>query len=138
MTLIQSIRTSLSAVGRKFADQVIYYRSLSSAPNAQPRTFTAWTLVPYSRAVEFSESQQRDETTGVWYRLETCELRVPYEANVSLSIRDQLRIGPSAGVGVDEIVWSMKHQKMSAAGAVQAYDLERRTPMMTNPRPGGV
>ena len=139
MTLVSSIRTSLSKVGRKFADGVIEYRVLTSNPNANPKTYGTWTLVPYSRCVEFSESQLQDPDDGMWYREETCEVRIPFEANVALSIKDQVRQGPTAaGVGLSNVVWSVREQKMAAAGAVSAYGLYRRTPLMANPRKGGI
>jgi len=136
MTLCDKIRTSLSKVGRKFADGAIEYRSLSSAPDASPRTYTAWGTIDYARCVDFGESQQQDQESGMWIHVETCDLRVPFEAGVFLSIRDQVRQGATAGVSATNKVWQVREQDMSSAGAVQVYHLERRSPMLTNPRHG--
>lgn len=138
MPLTSAIRTTLSGIAVKFADGVVEYRLLTSAPNATPRTYGAWTVVSGARCCEFAESQVQDPDTGLWFREETCELRIPYQAGVTLTVRDQVRQGPSAGAGLSEIIWSVSHQKASGAGSVSPYHLYRRTPMMQNPRKGGV
>jgi hypothetical protein len=138
MGLTSSIRTTLSGIAVKFADGVVEYRVLTSAPNATPRTYGNWTTITGARCCEFSETQTQDSESGLWFREETCELRIPYQANVSLTIKDQVRQGPSAGPGVNDIIWSVSHQKVSGAGSVSPYHLYRRTPMMQNPRKGGV
>jgi len=137
MPLISNIRTVLSGVAAKFADGVVEYRALTSAPNATPRTYGAWTVIPVARLTEFNESQVQDEQ-GVWYREESCELRIPLQANVSLTIREQVRNGTAAGVSLTNQVWSVREQRLSAAGSVSAYGLYRRTPLMGNVRQGGV
>ena len=139
MTLVSSIRTSLSKVGRMFADGVVEYRSLTSTPNASPRTYSAWATLLYARCCEFGESQQQDQTSGVWYRVETCDLRVPYESGVSLTIRDQIRQGPTAAeVSTSNVVWSVREQGQSSVDAVSVYHLSRKTPMLSDARQGGV
>jgi hypothetical protein len=138
MPLVASIRNSLSSVGRKFADGVVEYRVLTSAPNATPRTFSTWTVLPYSRCMDFSEMQEQD-LNGIWCLVENCILRVPYEANVNLSVRHQIRQGPTAsGVSTSNIVWSVKEQILSGVGSVSSYKLYRKTPMLADSRNGGV
>lgn len=138
MSLVSTIRSSLSGVAAKFADGVIEYRTLTSAPNAQPRTYSAWARIMTARCLEFGESQLHDPDSGIWYREETCDLRIPYMENIHLTVRDQIRQGATAGASVNNSVWSIRHQEASAAGSVQAYALYRRTPLMGNVRPGGV
>lgn len=138
-TLVASIRTALGNIAAKFADGAIEWRTLTSAPNANPRTYGAWVTVQLARCVEFGESQLHDMETGVWYREETCQLRVPFQSAIALTVRDQVRYGPAtAGVGPDNFIWSVREQTMSSAGAVQSYMLYRRTPMLGNLRQGGV
>lgn len=133
MGLVSDIRTGLSVVGVAFADGTYEYRVMTSAPDTNPRTYSAWTSLPNCRAYEFGESQVFDAESGLWFRLENCTLKIPYSVGVNLSIRHQIRIGGSTGQ-----VWSVFRQSESAAGAVQSYILHVKTPMMVNPRRGGV
>lgn len=139
MSLVSDIRATLSGIGALFADGVIEYRTLTSAPNATPRVYSSFATIADARCVEFSETQVQDPTSGIWYREETCQLRIPYASNVSLTVRDQVRQGPTAtGASTSNLVWSVREQLMSSAGSVSAYMLYRRTPMMADNRPGGV
>ena len=139
MSLVSSVRSSLSGIAAKFADGVVEYRTLTSAPNAQPRTYSAWVRLPVSRCTDCGETQFQDPDSGIWYREETCQLRIPSQEDVHLTVRDQIRQGPtSTGVAVANIVWSVKSQTQSAAGAVNSYFMYRRTPMLGDPRQGGV
>ena len=138
MALVPNIRTILSNVGALFADGVQEYRTLTSAPNATPRVYSAWIVIPYSRVIEQVDRQVQDEASGHWYLEETCQLRVPYHVGIVLSIRDQIRSGPTAGASANNGVWSIHNTIDSADGSVKAYNLYRRTPLLANPRPGGV
>lgn len=137
MPLISNIRTVLSGVAAKFADGYVEIRTLTSAPNATPRTYSAWATIPNARCCDFNETQVQTED-GTWLREETCSLRIPYLSNVSPTIRDQIRQGPATGVGVAELVWSVRNQVPNSAGSVGVYTLARRTPMLQNPRQGGI
>ncbi len=138
MPLVAAIRSTLSGIGAKFADGVQEYRVLTSAPDANPRTFGAWTVLPLSRVVEQRDMQVQDPNTGHWYREETCQLRVPYQVGITLTIRDQIRSGSAAGAGVNNSVWSIRDTIDAADGAVKAYTLFRRTRMLVDSRQGGV
>lgn len=137
MALVANIRSTLSGIGVKFADGVVEYRTMTSAPNAATRTYSAWTTLASSRIVEQRDTQVQDPDSGIWYREETCQLRVPYQVGVALSLRDQIRAGSTAGAAVANQVWSIRDTLDAADGAVKAYSLYRRTPMMGNPRTGG-
>jgi hypothetical protein len=138
MALVPQIRTTLSRIGAKFADGAIEYRRLTSAPTASPRVYGAWAVLALSRIVDQEDEQTRDMETGHWYRSETCQLRVPYEVGIVLSIRDQVRTGETAGAGTSNIVWSIRSTVDAADGVVRAYNLYRRTPMLADPRQGGI
>lgn len=138
MALVPQIRSVLSGIGAKFADGVIEYRTLTSAPNAKPRTYSAWVVLPLSRVIEQRDIQVRDPDTGIWYREETCQLRVPYQVAVILTLADQVRNSAAvAGPSVDTPVWSIREKVDAADGSVRAYNLFRQTPLMQNARPGG-
>lgn len=138
MALVPSIRNTLSGIGALFADGVIYYRTLTSAPNAATRTYSAWVLIPNARCCGFGEEQFQDPASGMWFRDELCQLRVPYLSNVNLTIRDQVRQGDGTGAAADHFVWSIRQQELSGSGSMQSYKLFKRTSMMVDHRQGGV
>lgn len=135
MGMMDDIRSALSDVGQAFADSgSIEYRHLTSAPNAVPRTHdAAWSDLSGSRIVNASFNQMRNEETGIWYVENTCELRIPANLAITLVVKDQVRIG-----GSDGQIWSVRRNIRSGAGSMQAYELAYSTPMLMDPRPGGV
>jgi len=138
MSLIPGIKATLVKVAEQFAYGVVECRLLTSAPNAQPRTYSAWATMANARVVERKEMQVQDEN-GVWFREETCQLRVPSSTVTQLTVRDQVREGDTSGVAVGNLVWSVREALEAASEVISVYALYRRTPMMGNPRqPGGV
>ncbi len=134
MSLIADIKTGLSAVCVAFADDAtIEYSLLTSAPDAEPRTYGAYATLTGARTVDYTEDQIQDPDTGEWSREQTCQLRIPSSLGISFTIKDLVRIGGSAGT-----VWSVRSKPRSAAGSVIAYTLATSTPMMQDPREGGV
>jgi hypothetical protein len=137
MALTANIRSVLSGIAVKFAEGVVEYRRLTSAPNASPRTYGLWTTISGARIHETHNEQVQNTSTGVWYLEQSCELRVPFECGVLLTIRDQIRTTPPAGVDTDEQVWALDKEISCSAGSVTAYRLVRRDPILTDPRKGG-
>lgn len=137
MGLVANIRAALSGVACKFADGTIEYRTLTSAPNAATRTYSAWSVIPYARIHNTLNEQIRDPDSGMWYFLQTCELRVPFEAGILLNVFCQVRSSPPSGVDTTNQVWSVKKEVSTSAGAVSAYELIRREPILGDGRKGG-
>lgn len=135
MTLISNIRSTLSGVSAAFADVGIEFRMLTSSPTANPRTYSAWEAIPVGRITDMASSQVQDVDTAIWFNFETCKLRVPYSSEVSpLSVRvTQIRVG-----GAEGKIWSIDQERTEGAGSVRVYILNIRTPLMANPRKGGV
>ena len=142
MTLIGNIRTTLSKVGAAFADQLIEYRDMTSAQNANPRTYSAWVAIPNARIVDTQSIQLYDQDTGIWFNDDRCTLRIPWAINgIELSSRtSQVRIGgPSIATG-DLLgrIWAVEKERTEGAGSVRVYGLSIRTPLLANARKGGV
>jgi hypothetical protein len=136
MSLIPGIRTTLTKVAEQFAYGVVECRLLTSSPDTKPRTYSAWATLANARIVERKEMQVQDEM-GVWFREETCQLRVPSSTTTHLTVRDQVREGDTSGVAVGNLVWSVREAVEAASEVLSVYALYRRTPMMQNARQGG-
>lgn len=135
MTLIGNIRSTLAGVSAAFADVGIEFRTLTSSPTATPRVYTGWEPITVGRITDMNSQQIQDVDTAIWFNLETCKLRIPYtEEESTLSVRvTQIRVG-----GAEGKIWSVDQERTEAAGAVRVYVLNIRTPLMANPRKGGV
>ena len=131
MGVMADINTTLGAMAAAtFADTTaIEYRVLTSNPNANPRTYSAWVSLAGARTTDFAETQTKDES-NVWIRTEMCSLRVPFTLGVDLSVRHQIRTSGTK-------VWSVRGQGPRGT-AVANYDLESAQAMLGDPRSGGV
>lgn len=142
MTFIANIRKTLSNVAAAFSDSLIEYRTMTSAPNANPRTFTTWVQLSNARIVDTMSMQLLDQESGIWFNEERCNLRVPYvQDGVELNARTtQVRIGGPSVSPADSLgrIWSVDKERTEGAGSVRVYGLCIRTPMMANARKGGV
>ncbi len=134
MSLIGDIQTTLSSVVQQnFADTtLIEYRVMTSNPNANPRTWSAWTSLAGARTTEAGEEQTFDERTGQWRKEDLKDLRVPSGLGVTLGITYQIRLGGSGGT-----IWNVKSQIPNGV-AVLLYRLASTKPLLGDPRPGGV
>ncbi len=135
MSQIAAIKSALSAMAVSvFADSTtIEYRNLTSNPNANPRTYGAWTALAGARVIDNGETQVQDIDSGIWFSERTAQLRIPSQLGVALNIRSQVRTGGSTGT-----VWAIRSVQPGGAGSVQPYQLVVRMPMMQDPRKGGV
>ena len=136
MTLIANIRSTLAGVSAAFADVGIEVRTITSSPTANPRTYSPWEAITVGRITDVSSSQTQDIDTGVWYNFETCKLRIPFDNTDSPSLAarvTQVRVNGPAGK-----VWVVDQERTEGAGSVRVYILHIRTPLMANPRKGGV
>lgn len=134
MSFISGIKDALSDVATIFADDAtIEYEPLTSNPDANPRTYGSWVALAGARTIDYTEDQLRDPETGYWWREQTCQLRVPSNLGISFTIKDRVRVGGSTGT-----IYSVRSLPRSAAGSVVQYTLAVRTPMMQDPRSGGV
>ena len=130
-TILSNMVTSL------YAEGVVEYQALTSAHNAQPRTYGSWTAITGARAQEFTNRQEMDRATGIWYFVQECELRIPFGAGVLLTVRNRVRTTPPTGVDTAAQVWSVEKEIMCAAGAVTSYKLSRRERLYSDSRDGG-
>jgi hypothetical protein len=142
MSLIGNIRTTLSKVAAGFSDQLIEYRLMTSAPNANPRIYGSWVAIPNARIVDTQSIQLYDQDTGIWYNDDRCTLRIPWAVDgVELSSRtSQVRIGGPNINPADLLgrIWAVDKERTEGAGSVRVYGLSIRTPLLANARKGGV
>jgi hypothetical protein len=133
MSFADDIRAALgNAAGDHFADSAtIEYQNLTSAPNANPRTYSDWHKLAGCRLIEAGEIQIQDPDSGLWFREVTAQLRIPSTVGVALTIRSRVR---TAGT----TVWAVRQVMPGSAGSVQPYSLAYREPMLQDPRKGGV
>ena len=133
MTVIADIKSALGDMVTAFSDATApQYRLLTSAPNASPRTYGAWTDLTGGRTYNKTQEQERRDDQETWVRVYRATLSYPGTLSVSLTVRDQIRIGGAGGT-----TWNVSRVVRAGAGSVQLYEISYAIPMYEDPRIGG-
>ena len=110
---------------------------MTSAANAVTRVYGPWQTVPNSRVVVGDAKVMQDSDTGIWYLVNEAELRVPYQADLDLSARqDQVRY--QANNEAKPTIWDVAQRFNNNAGSISGYGLMFKQPLVNNPRDGAL